>query len=123
MAQLAKQMGRMIAESLGTGDDARPRVQDKTGLAGTFDFRLEYSCLISCMPAVSPVGLPRVAQARQQAEASGQPAPAAADPTGSQLPNIFRAVEEQLGLKLQKVKAVPVDVIVVDRIAKIPTEN
>jgi uncharacterized protein (TIGR03435 family) len=36
---------------------------------------------------------------------------------------IFEAVEKQLGLKLAKVKDVPVDVIVIDRVDKVPTAN
>jgi uncharacterized protein (TIGR03435 family) len=115
MVQLARTLRRMIAESLGTAD-AQPRVQDKTGLTGTFDFTLEYSCLAGCGPPVPPIGLPRFAQ-------RSEPADAAADPSGAQLPNIFRALEEQLGLKLQKVKDVPVDVIVVDRVDKVPVAN
>jgi uncharacterized protein (TIGR03435 family) len=37
-------------------------------------------------------------------------------------PGIFSAVEKQLGLKLEKSKA-PLDIIVIDRISKTPTEN
>jgi len=48
--------------------------------------------------------------------------PAASDP-GEGLPNIFTAVEKQLGLKLMKVKDVQVDVLIVDGADKIPTEN
>jgi len=42
---------------------------------------------------------------------------------GDWLPTIFPALEKQLGLRLEKVRDVPVDVIVVDRLDKIPTEN
>jgi uncharacterized protein (TIGR03435 family) len=51
------------------------------------------------------------------------PPPAAGEPTGNGLPNIFAAVEKQLGLKLEKTKDVPVDVIVVDRVDKVPAAN
>jgi uncharacterized protein (TIGR03435 family) len=124
MAQLAQRMGVMIADSLGTGDAARPRVRDKTGLTGTFDFRLEYSCADYCgIPPLLRAPLPRVAPQSPEAEAPGQPAHAAAEGPGTRLPDIFGAVKEQLGLKLVKVKPVPVDVIVVDHVDKAPTEN
>lgn len=44
------------------------------------------------------------------------------DSADSDLPSIFTAVEEQLGLKLQK-QSVPVDMFVIDHIDKVPTEN
>jgi uncharacterized protein (TIGR03435 family) len=123
MTQLAERMGVMIAASLGTEDAARPRVRDKTGLTGTFDFRLEYSCADSCLPPLLRARFPRVAPQSPEAEAPGRPADAAPERPGARLPDIFGAVEEQLGLKLVKVKPVPVDVIVVDHVDKAPTEN
>jgi uncharacterized protein (TIGR03435 family) len=50
---------------------------------------------------------------------AGAPAAAAQDP-GSGLPNIFNALEKQLGLKLVKVKDVPVDMLVIDHAEKVP---
>ena len=44
------------------------------------------------------------------------------DPQFSNLPNIFTALQEQLGLKLVPQK-VPVDYLVIDHVDKIPTEN
>jgi uncharacterized protein (TIGR03435 family) len=41
------------------------------------------------------------------------------DATG---PNVFSAIEKQLGLKLDKSRA-PLDVIVIDHIDKVPVEN
>jgi hypothetical protein len=38
-------------------------------------------------------------------------------------PTLFAAIENQLGLKLVKVKSVPVDVLVIDRLDKSPTDN
>lgn len=36
------------------------------------------------------------------------------------MPNIFGALEKQLGLSLRKAGSVPIDVIVVDHASKIP---
>jgi len=43
-------------------------------------------------------------------------------PADSDLPSIFTALQEQLGLKLENRK-VPVDTIVIDHVEKIPSEN
>lgn len=50
-------------------------------------------------------------------EAGRAPADAASDPTGS----IFTSIQ-QLGLKLESKKA-PIDILVIDRVEKMPTEN
>jgi uncharacterized protein (TIGR03435 family) len=72
------------------------KVVDKTGLTGKYDFTLQWS----------------------PDEAAGESATA----TGaSQLPSIFTALQEQLGLKLESTKG-PVDVIVVDKV-EMPSEN
>ncbi len=42
---------------------------------------------------------------------------------GSGLPNIFVAIQKQLGLKLVKVKDIPTDVLVIDSADKVPSEN
>ena len=71
---------------------------DKTGLDGTFDLELEFA-----PQAKRPIGLP------------GPPSPPADGP------NLFTALPEQLGLKLESVRgAVPV--IVIDR-AELPTPD
>jgi uncharacterized protein (TIGR03435 family) len=44
------------------------------------------------------------------------------DATDSELPSIFAAVEEQLGLKLVS-KTVPVETFVIDHVDRVPTEN
>jgi uncharacterized protein (TIGR03435 family) len=73
----------------------RRKVLDRTGFAGRFDVNLKWA----------PDGV-----------APGNPALASPD-----LPSIFTALEEQLGLKLESGKA-PIDVLVIDRIER-PSEN
>lgn len=85
-----------------------PHVTDKTGLTGAYEFTLEYAY-------TGPV--PRGAM--PPADSAGMPV--ASDPAGA-APSFFRAFEK-LGLKLVKVKDVPVDVLIVDSADKVPTEN
>ena len=100
MEQFAADLGSLISESDGySRGPIAPRVVDKTGLAGTFEFRLEF--------AASPELLQRV--------------PVEMEPAGGR--TIFAAMEKQLGLKLNKVPNVPVDFIVIDHADKVPTEN
>ncbi len=77
-------------------------VIDKTGITGRFDMRVEFS--------------------REGTELAGiqlkGPTPAS-DPTDP--PEIFTALQEQLGLKLESGRG-PVDLLVIDRIEK-PSEN
>jgi uncharacterized protein (TIGR03435 family) len=67
-------------------------VHDQTDLTGPFDLTLEWSA--------------------GEAIANDRDAP----------PSVFTALQEQLGLKLEPIKA-PVESIVVDQLQRIPTEN
>lgn len=82
---------------------SRP-VVDKTGLHGDFQIHLAYA---PDAPAAS-LGAPG-------------PRPADAAATVDLGPDIFTAMQEQLGLKLQPAKG-PVEVLVIDHVEK-PTEN
>jgi uncharacterized protein (TIGR03435 family) len=69
-------------------------VLDRTGLTGSYDFQLEYR----------------------------MDASAAADAPESELPDIFKAVEFELGLKLVGGKDA-VEVLVIDHVERVPTGN
>ena len=75
-------------------------VSDGTGLTGKYDIKLHYTF------------------AGIQAGPPPEPDAASSNPD----PNIFDALPEQLGLKLVAKKG-PVDILVIDRIEKVPTEN
>jgi len=82
------------------------RVVDKTGLTGKYDFKLEFSRTGLLGPGRRPIVPPSAGEAQQ-------PDPA---------PDLFSALEKQLGLKLEKSKT-PLDVIVIDHMDKQPAEN
>jgi uncharacterized protein (TIGR03435 family) len=85
-------------------------VVDNTGLAGKYDFRFEFGGSVP-MPGMarSPVMPP-----------PGATAPAeAADPDG---PTIFKALQDQLGLKLEPGKT-QMDFVVIEKAEKMPIEN
>jgi uncharacterized protein (TIGR03435 family) len=80
-----------------SGELNRP-VLDKTGLTGSYDFTLDYT----------PSGLPLPAPSGNDASDSG--------------PDLATAVQQQLGLRLVAGRA-QIDVVVIDRIQKVPTGN
>lgn len=93
MSMLATTLGRQLGRS----------VEDKTGLPGTYDVKLEWT--------------PDETQGGGMRELGGDRA-APVDATG---PTIFAALQEQLGLKLESQKG-PVEIVVIDRVEK-PSEN
>jgi hypothetical protein len=78
-------------------DVSMSRIIDETGLTGNYDYRLSFS----------GTGLNATANADQ-------------DPTG--LPDLFGALEQQLGLKLEKKKLL-INVVIVDHADRVPAEN
>jgi uncharacterized protein (TIGR03435 family) len=76
-------------------DVAMP-VVDQTGLPGSYNFKLDWA------PAVR--------------------AAAGASPEAPAGPTLFDALETQIGLKLES-KKLPLSVIVIDRVERVPTEN
>src|SRR5207249_8357929 len=91
-------------------------VLDQTGLKGNYDFTLDYTPEEG-QGMMLPPGIPPPAPPPGPAETH-----AAANPDSSSGPSLFAAVQAQLGLKLEPKKG-PVDLVVVDRLEKIPTEN
>jgi uncharacterized protein (TIGR03435 family) len=120
MAEFAYNLGFRIAIGTNFGYDLgakRPRVRDKTGLTGKYDFIVTFSCEGCIQGGLAVAGLVKPpAPDAPVAESS-------TEPVGGGAPRIFEAVEEQLGLKLVKVKDIPIDVIVISRVDKVPTPN
>jgi uncharacterized protein (TIGR03435 family) len=90
-----------------TNQIRRP-VLDKTGLNGKYDFKLEYTIDLSGFPL--PPG------------ASGPPPAAPAAGASDPGPDLAAAVQQQLGLRLMPSKA-NLDVLVIDKAEKVPTDN
>ena len=99
------------ANLLSTGDTKQPRIVDKTGLTGKYDITLEYDC--EWCRSLTAYAAPGVS-------GTAPPAPAS-EPSGA--PDIFTAIEKQLGLKLTKAPDVALPVIVIDHIERVPAEN
>jgi uncharacterized protein (TIGR03435 family) len=97
----------MLGNQLG-----RP-VVDGTGLKANYDFTLDFAPdgmngPMGMMPPPPP------------SQDGGAPMASAPDAGGG--PNIFTALQEQLGLKLEQKKG-PVELLVIDRLEKVPTGN
>ncbi len=82
---------------------------NETGLTGTYDFALTYEPVYACRDCT--LGGP------------GGASPPPPPPPPDQAPPILSvALDQQLGLKLEKTKR-PVDVFVIDRIDRVPISN
>jgi uncharacterized protein (TIGR03435 family) len=102
LATLSSQLGRPVV--------------DATNLKGKYDITLDYA------PdgMNGPMGMmPPPPPPHEGAIGGGAPMANAPDTGG---PTIFTALQEQLGLKLEQRKG-PVDLLVIDRLEKVPTEN
>ena len=110
MADFAKGLGQTLRQAgVADANGPMPRVVDKTGLSGTWDFRFQYEGSL-----INQDGLGRtltIGSARTDGKFNDSGL------------SFFTEIEKQLGLKLVKTKGVPVDVIVIDHLEKIPTEN
>jgi uncharacterized protein (TIGR03435 family) len=94
-----------------TNQLGRP-VLDKTGLNGVYDFELEFAFNLGAVPP--PPGVPPLGADPVPAT----PVNAASEP----IADVSSALQSQLGLRLVSAKA-KLDVIVIDKAEKIPTEN
>jgi bla regulator protein blaR1 len=92
----------ILAQTL--SDATGRKVIDKTGLAGNYDFKLDWT------PEPGQMAPPP----------GGEPEPVLPPPDANG-PSIFTAVQEQLGLRLESAKG-PVEMIVIDRVQK-PSAN
>jgi uncharacterized protein (TIGR03435 family) len=91
------------------GNELRGPVIDKTGLTGKYDFTLEFAPDRANFPGLPPPPPP-------------EPGVAAAPEAPVTGPTLQAAVQEQLGLRLEQ-KKVTVEMLIVDRVDKTPTEN
>jgi uncharacterized protein (TIGR03435 family) len=87
---------KALAENLGS--QMKGIVKDATGLTAKYDFTLTYASL---EPLPAPAHMPEELEP---------------------VPDLFAALQSQLGLKLER-KPVPVEVFVVDQMNKTPTRN
>ena len=76
-------------------------VQDKTGIAGRYDFSLKWT--------------------RDASEPGADDGQATYPARSGAVPSLFTALQEQLGLKLEPQKA-PMEILVIDHVAR-PAEN
>jgi uncharacterized protein (TIGR03435 family) len=93
-------------------------VEDQTGLNGKYDLKLDYTPDESTNGSAMRMGMP-MPMPMPRPEGGGEGRGPNADDSGVSL---FTAVQTQLGLKLEA-KKLPLDMLVVDRAEKVPTEN
>jgi uncharacterized protein (TIGR03435 family) len=103
LSALTNQLGAQLGTITGPNTFAMGRIVDKTGLTGKYDLHLEYA------GGGSMIG-----------GALTLPAGPDGEPSSGQ--TIIDAMEKQLGLKLTKSTS-PADVLVIDHVERIPTEN
>jgi uncharacterized protein (TIGR03435 family) len=118
IGEFASSLGFIIARSQGRtllDNSPQPRVVDKTGLAGKYTFILEYY-----NAAVGDAYASLLA--RPESQPGSGSLPSVRESGGGGL-DIFTAIRKQLGLRLEKKADVPLDIIVVENVDKVPTSN
>jgi uncharacterized protein (TIGR03435 family) len=101
----------MLANRLG-GQMGKP-VTDATGLTGKYEIALYWA--YEMMRSAAPLGPAAVG-------GGSTPMPMASIPEGDSGPTLEKAIQDQLGLRLEAKKG-PVDFLVVDHAEKTPTDN
>jgi len=104
MAEFAEHLLNWVPQA-----DTHCYVVDKTGLAGAYDFTLKFDQ----GGTVPEVGAAVRANAEEKVDAE----------PGSGLPTLFRALVQQLGLKLVKAPDFEADTIVIDKAQRVPVGN
>jgi uncharacterized protein (TIGR03435 family) len=116
--QASKQPVSAIAEMLGN-QLGRP-VVDKTDLKANYDYTLDFAPDESMRPPGMMGAMPPPPPTSPDGGAFGGPSPNSSDGPGG--PSLMTALQEQLGLKLEPRKG-PIDLLVIDSLEKVPTEN
>lgn len=93
---------------------------DKTGLKGTYDFKIEFAPEGPIGMMMGPAGGGIISSASQSGP-SPEGGAAVSGPNQEPAPTIFTAFQ-MLGLKLEAKKA-PAEMLIIDRIERTPTEN
>ncbi len=115
-ATVAKQQSISQLADFLEGQLGKP-VVDKTGLTAKYDYEFAFD-----RTGLPGAFIPPAASASAAPTAGAAGAPPGFDSAPSGAPSLFNAVQQELGLKLDP-KKVTVELIVVDRIEKVPTEN
>jgi uncharacterized protein (TIGR03435 family) len=92
-------------------------VIDATGIEGEYDYDLSFEPIV----AAPPKGTVFLGPTGAGAPAANPGGPPSAPPPGDR-PTVFTAIKE-LGLQLEPVKSMPVEVLVLDNANREPTEN
>jgi len=124
-ADFVRGVSRQMKGGPGAGDPGRISYTQVELLAVIMKaWDLKFDQLSAPSWITNPAGLTAAMRANlaQLVERAGPEQPQTPD-AGSGLPNIFNALEKQLGLKLVKVKDVPVDVLVIDHVEKAPARK
>jgi uncharacterized protein (TIGR03435 family) len=113
--QASRQQAGQIAEMLGN-QLGRP-VVDQTGLTANYDYTLDYAPDESTrMPGMAGMAPPPADGG------GGGVGGASSGPSDASGPSLMTALQEQLGLKLESKKG-PIELLVIDTLDKVPSEN